>query len=111
MVSENYSDNERTSFVAGLDAIDAHMKANGGAVADSDGHCPAIESIEAITDRRSEPARTYWRLKDLIIYGYFTSEPVAKQVLKVEVMPGKFDGAAPMPKKAAQPTGSGATHA
>ncbi len=110
MVAENYSDTERASFVAGLDAIDAHLKANGGAVVDATGHSAAIESIEALTDRRSEPARTYWRLKDLVIYGYFTSEPVAKDVLKVEVIPGKFEGAAPMPKKSMQPAGSGAHH-
>jgi hypothetical protein len=108
MVADNYSDTERSSFVAGLDAIDAHFKARGnGAFVDLDatGRGTAIESIESMTDRRSEPARTYWRLKDLVIYGYFTSEPVMKNVLKVEVMPGKFDGAAPMPVKAASPTG------
>ena len=109
MVSENSSDADRAAFVAGLDAIDAHIKANGGLLVDG-GHSAAIESLEALSDRRSEPARTYWRLKDLVIYGYFTSEPVAKNVLKVEVMPGKFDGAAPMPKKATQPAGSGAHH-
>lgn len=109
MVSENYSDTDRAAFVAGLDAIDAHIKANGGLSVDA-GHSAAIESLEALSDRRSEPARTYWRLKDLVIYGYFTSEPVAKNVLKVEVMPGKFDGSAPMPKKATQPAGSGAPH-
>lgn len=110
MVSENYSDVERTAFVEGLDAVDAHVKAHGGAFVDADGRSSAIESIEALTDRRSEPARTYWRLKELVIYGYFTSEPVMKNVLKVEVMPGKFDGAAPMPKRATQPAGSGGAH-
>jgi len=110
IVSENYSDGERTAFVAGLDAIDAHIKANGGLSVDGTGKSAAIESLESLSDRRSEPARTYWRLKDLVIYGYFTSEPVSKNVLKNEVMPGKFDGAAPMPKKSTQPAGSGAHH-
>jgi len=110
MVSENYADAERASFVAGLDAIDAHIKSNGGLPVDGAGKSSAIESLEALSDRRSEPARTYWRLKDLVIYGYFTSEPVSKNVLKNEVMPGKFEGAAPMPKKSMQPAGSGAHH-
>jgi len=39
--------------------------------------------IEAVTDRRTDPARTYWRLKGLVVHGYFTSEPVMKNVLKV----------------------------
>ena len=40
MVSENYSDAERTSFVAGLDAIDAHVKSHGGVATDAGGKAP-----------------------------------------------------------------------
>lgn len=90
IVSENYRDQDRSAFVAGLDAIAP------------DG----IEAIEALPDRDAEPARTYWRLKGLIVHGYFTSEVVMKDVLKVQVMPGRFDGAAPMPLKRAAPRGS-----
>ena len=46
--------------------------------------------------RTVEPARTYWQLKGLIVRGYFTSEPVMKNVLKHVVMPGRFEGAAPV---------------
>jgi len=80
IVSENYSDDERAAFVAGLEQLDAAR----------------LDEIEAM-DRRTEPARTYWRLKDLVVHGYFTSEPVMKDVLHDVVMPGKFDGAAPFP--------------
>jgi len=66
-----------------------------------------IQSIEAESSRRVEPARTYWRLKGLVIHGYFTSEPVMKDVLKVEVMPGRFEGAAPMPVRTSTPPGGG----
>jgi len=89
VVSENYGDTEREAFVAGLDQLD-----------------PAnIAALDGSTDRRTEPARTYWRLKGLIIHGYFTSEPVMKDVLHYEIMPGKFDGDAPMPLKSARATG------
>jgi hypothetical protein len=81
VVSENYTDAERKAFSVGLDAIGSST----------------IEDLEAMTDRRAEPARTYWRLKGLVIHGYFTSERVMKDVLKYEIMPGRFDGAAPMP--------------
>jgi hypothetical protein len=113
MVGDYLSDSERSTFAQGLDAIEAHVKARGAAFGNLDaaGRGAAIESIEGLTDRRAEPARTYWRLKDLVIYGYFTSEPVMKNVLKVVVMPGKFEGAAPMPTKSASPTGHGAHHA
>jgi len=108
IVSENYSDTDRTAFLAGLDAIEAQAK-NAGApfieLAPS-ARASTIEGIESATDRRAEPARTYWRLKGLIVHGYFTSETVSKQVLKVDIMPGKFDGAAPMPQRTSPP-GSG----
>jgi gluconate 2-dehydrogenase gamma chain len=108
IVSENYIANDRTAFVSGLDAIDAQAKGSGGAAfADlpPTARVNVIEAIESASDRRAEPSRTYWRLKGLVIHGYFTSEPVMKQVLKVEIMPGKFDGAAPMPGRAASGSG------
>ena len=80
IVSENYTDTDRAAFVANLDAIDPH----------------GLDAIEA-ADRRAEPQRTYWRLKGLVIHGYFTSERVMKDVLHYEVMPGRFDGSAAMP--------------
>ena len=80
IVSENYTDAERAAFVANLDSIDPH----------------ALDTIEA-ADRRAEPQRTYWRLKGLVIHGYFTSERVMKDVLHYEVMPGRFEGSAAMP--------------
>ena len=79
VVSENYTDADRAAFVANLDAIDPS----------------ALDTIEA-ADRRAEPQRTYWRLKGLVIHGYFTSEHVMKDVLHYEVMPGRFDGSAPL---------------
>ncbi len=98
IVSENFSDADRAAFIAGLDAIDADAKANGGAPF---GELPpsargaTIASLESAPDRRVEPQRTYWRLKGLIVHGYFTSETVMKEVLMVQVMPGAFDGNAP----------------
>ena len=102
VVSEYYSDDERATFLAGLDAIDASAtSAAGAAFADlaADARGAHVAAIESATDRRVEPARTYWRLKGLVIHGYFTSERVQKDVLKTEIMPGRFDGAAPMPAK------------
>ena len=89
VVSENYSDAERDAFVSGLDQLDP----------------AAIGTYDGATDSRVEPARTYWRLKGLIIHGYFTSERVMKDVLHYQVMPGKFDGDAPMPLKSARAAG------
>jgi hypothetical protein len=108
IVTENYGNAERSTFLAGLDGIEAQAKSAGGAAfvdLTPAARAAAIETIESAGDRRSEPNRTYWRLKGLIVHGYFTSEPVMKKVLKVEIMPGKFDGAAPMPLKTAHVEG------
>jgi hypothetical protein len=101
IVAEYSKDDERTAFLAGLDAIDARAKSESGAAfADlsPDARGKTIASLET-GSRDAEPARTYWRLKGLVVHGYFTSEPVMKQVLKVEVMPGRFEGAAPVQLK------------
>ena len=106
IVAEYYADDERAAFVAGLDAMDAQAKTTAGApFADlpEPARATMIEALERASDRRTEPARTYWRLKGLVIHGYFTSERVMKDVLKVEVMPGRFDGAAPIPVKRGSP--------
>jgi len=47
-------------------------------------------------DRQAPDARAWSRLKGLVVHGYFTSERVQKDVLKTVVMPGRFDGNAPM---------------
>ena len=109
IVAENYTDADRTAFLAGLDAVDAHSSSNAGASfaqLSPDARGREIEAIESSKDRRTEPARTYWRLKGLILHGYFTSERVMKDVLHIEVMPGRFDGAAPMKIERAHPAGS-----
>jgi hypothetical protein len=99
IVSENYTDSARAAFLAGLSALESELRGDGGAPfvqLDAEHRAVAIGAIERLRDRRAEPANTYWRLKSLIVHGYFTSEPVMKTVLKFEMMPGRFDGAVPV---------------
>jgi hypothetical protein len=117
IVSENYTDAERTAFLAGLDALDSWTPLSApSATTDStavrttrpvpfagvspEDRAQILDAIEH-APRRGEPQRTYWRLKGLVIHGYFTSERVSKEVLHVEVMPGRFEGSAPLATKAA----------
>ncbi|MEX2154752.1 MAG: gluconate 2-dehydrogenase subunit 3 family protein [Gemmatimonadaceae bacterium] len=98
IVAERATDAERARFLAGLEAIDARALSTSGVVfADlgTDARGALIETFES-ESRDDEPARTYWRLKGLVVHGYFTSEPVMKNVLKHTVMPGKFEGDAPL---------------
>jgi hypothetical protein len=110
IVSENYPDADRDAFVAGLDGLTTALRGPSGAGfgdLSPELRGVALAALEQRADRRSEPARTYWRLKGLIVHGYFTSEPVMKDVLKVEIMPGRFDGSAPMPVVAGRGSGGG----
>lgn len=98
IVSEQVTDADRMAGMTGLDAIDARAVAASNVVfADlsAEARGKFIESLES-GPRDVDPAKTYWRLKGLIVHGYFTSEAVMKDVLHHTVMPGKFDGAAPI---------------
>jgi len=92
--SDYMNDAERAAFLAGLEALDERTKRfTGAAFANTtpEWRGEIITSIEA-DDRRTEPGRSWWRLKSMVIHGYFTSEPVMKSVLKYEIMPGRYDG-------------------
>jgi len=98
IVAEYATDEDRTKALAGLDAIDARARSESNVVfaeLSPEARGKFIESLES-APKDAEPAQTYWRLKRLIVHGYFTSEPVMKDVLKVVVMPGKFEGSAPV---------------
>ena len=104
IVAEQLSDSERTEALAGLDAIDASVRtANGSGFVDLNetARGAAIAALESGA-RDAEPRKTYWALKGLIVHGYFTSERVMKDVLKTTVMPGRFEGAAPVQIKPRQ---------
>lgn len=96
--SEYLTDEERATAAAGLSAIDERAMSTSSVVfADlsDDAKGQLVESLET-GPRNAEPARTYWQLKGLIVRGYFTSEPVMKNVLRHVVMPGRFEGSAPV---------------
>ena len=98
IVNEHLTEAERVAGLAGLDAIDARARTESNvafAELNAEKRSAMIDSFEK-GDRNAEPSRTYWRLKGLVVHGYFTSEPVMRDVLKVTVMPGKFEGAAPV---------------
>jgi hypothetical protein len=98
IVAEQASDEDRTKFLAGLDAIDARAMSESNAVfakLDAETQGKIVASLEG-GPRNGEPAQTYWRLKGLIVHGYFTSEEIMKNVLDHKVMPGKFEGSAPV---------------
>ena len=98
IVNEYLTEAERVAALAGLDAIDARARTESSVTfteLSADKRSAMIDSFEK-GDRSAEPSQTYWRLKGLVVHGYFPSERVMRDVLKVTVMPGKFEGAAPV---------------
>jgi hypothetical protein len=99
IVAEYYGDEERAVFLSGLDLIGARVKRSD--VTSFAGLSPEsqkalLDSLDLPVDRQAPDARAWSRLKGLVIHGYFTSERVQKDVLKTVVMPGRYDGNAPM---------------
>jgi glucoside 3-dehydrogenase (cytochrome c) hitch-hiker subunit len=108
IVAEYYGEDERAAFLAGLDAIDSRAKATGGAsFVDMmpEARTVLMDSLDVPPDRQAPEARGWARLKELTVHGYFTSERVQKDVLKTVIMPGRFDGNAPMKRATGGPHG------
>ncbi len=104
VAADYYTDAERTALLSGLDAMDAlAQQLVGQSLAGLTGAnlAKVMDALDAPADRTTVAARGYSRLKGLVVHGYFTSERVQKDVLKTQIMPGVFDGAAAMPTKGA----------
>jgi hypothetical protein len=99
IVAENYSDEDRAIFFSGLDLIGARLRrgdATSFAGLSPESQKTLLDSLDRPVDRQAPDARAWQRLKGLVIHGYFTSERVQKDVLKTVIMPGRFDGNAPV---------------
>jgi hypothetical protein len=99
IVAEYYSDEERALFLSGLDLIGARLRrgdATSFAGLSPESQKTLLDALDAPVDRQAPDARAWSKLKGLVIHGYFTSERVQKDVLKTVIMPGRFDGNAPM---------------
>jgi gluconate 2-dehydrogenase gamma chain len=93
VVANYFSDIQRASFLADLGAIDEFARSTSGGLE------TAIASLDAAcgSSNLTPAQRGYVQLKELVIVGYFTSKPVQQDILKVVIVPGRFDGNVPIP--------------
>jgi hypothetical protein len=96
VLAEYFSDTRRARFLADLGAIDQLALSTSGASLIGLKHhdlMKVMDSLDAACGSKDlTPAqRGYVQLKELIIYGYFTSKPVQQDLLKVVIVPGRFD--------------------
>jgi hypothetical protein len=99
LMAEWYDDARRADFAAGLAELDASASMHGAA--DFLSLSPALQmarvgSLDLATERAPRSAeQAYWTIKSLTIYGYFTSRPVQRDLLKVNIWPNRYDGCVP----------------
>ena len=96
VLAEYFSDARRAAFLADLSAIDQLAVSTSGANLTGLEHhdlMTVMSSLDAATGSKDlTPAqRGYVKLKELVIHGYFTSKPVQQDLLKVVIVPGRFD--------------------
>jgi hypothetical protein len=99
VVAEYYSDEDRAVFLSGIDLIGARLRrgdATSFAGLSAESQKTLLDSLDQPVDRQAPDARAWMKLKGLVVHGYFTSERVQKDVLKTVIMPGRFDGNAPI---------------
>jgi Gluconate 2-dehydrogenase subunit 3 len=97
VVAEYFSDVRRAAFQADLTAIDDFALSTSGAPfteLQGEAQLAVIAGLDAACGAKdlSFAQRGYGELKELVIYGYFTSKPVQQDILQVVVVPGRFDG-------------------
>lgn len=100
LLTEWHSPGERDRFLAGLAAIDAEGRALGGTSflgLPPERRQSLLLKLDAAPDRPDgSAAQAVARLKQLTVYGFFTSEAAAEAGLTGPVIPGRFDGCAPI---------------
>ncbi len=111
MVQDWFNDQERAIFDAGLADLQRRIPEEYGATFDQLAAAQQLEVMEALEDAASDSpwyefanvqrdfisdAPFICQLKELTIWGFFTSEVGSTQVLRYEAMPMRFDGDLPL---------------
>jgi gluconate 2-dehydrogenase gamma chain len=112
LLTESMLEADRDRFLAGLAAIEARCQSLYGAsfvsarradqeslIGALDARLPARAATpaeRAAIERQPVTAeRGYATLKQLVVFAYFTSEPVAKGLINAPIIPGRYDGCVP----------------
>jgi hypothetical protein len=101
LLTEWYDEKDRKSFVDGLGDVDARANR---LFEKSFVDCSPVEQSkilnilgeEMLKEGESDSLRFYPTLRNLTMTAYYTSEDGATDELHFEIVPGRFDGCAPM---------------
>jgi hypothetical protein len=109
LLTESLLPADRDRFLAGLDAIDARSRSQFGApvararqadrltlIGALDAALPPRDPTKAeqaaLEKQPMNAERGYALVKRLVVFAYFTSEPVAKGLINAPIIPGRYDG-------------------
>ena len=98
ILTEWASDEERASFLAGLNDIDVQSVAMGSPRFLDLAEVKRGEFLTGLDAKRPQKVGAgfaFDRIKTLTVYGYFTSEPVQRNVLKTQMFFNGYDGNVP----------------
>ena len=114
LLTESMLEGQRDRFLDGLAAIDARSESLHGTPLVTASRAQQEALLRALDVPWPEPVRSpaevaalerapvtaeggFAQLKRLVVLGYFTSEPVARQLLKTTpIIPGRYDGCVPV---------------
>jgi hypothetical protein len=101
IVKDCYTDKDQKIFLDGMQALnEASKKKNGKSYMEStpeqrhDLLVDLDKEQKAYTDKKQkdEPAHYFRMMKELTLWGYFTSKPGATEALRYIAVPGKWEG-------------------
>jgi hypothetical protein len=98
IVNDCYSADEQKAFMNGMKELDAASKAkNKKSFMESDAKerhdlLVALDADAKDAQKNRRPTHYFRMMKELTLWGYFTSEVGAKQALRYVAVPGKYEG-------------------
>lgn len=99
LLTEWYDDVERSRLLMGLDAIDGSARAAGHSslvAAPEEAQRTVLAALDAARGTGDASAVGFRDFKALIVFGYFTSERVTKDVLRTRMFFARYDGDVPV---------------
>jgi hypothetical protein len=99
IVAEWQTEDERRNLLTGLDDLDRRSRDVGAdtfLALPSDAQRHLLIALDAGKGAADSAEASVATLKSLAVYGYFTSERIMTDVLKTPMIPGRYDGCAPL---------------
>jgi len=107
IVNDCYEKKDQDTFLSGMQKLDeASKKKNGKSFMESTAqqrHDLLVELDKEAKDyqknkKEDDPAHYFTLIKQLTLWGYFTSEPGATKALRYVAVPGRYEGCVPYKK-------------